>query len=92
MSLEEKRNPKITNETKQKIKQFNNMLNTFANLKDQDEVNWYFDPNTMEEIENRFGTKRIRFKCYDPEFDHDFTWHAPFGAARQVVTLMQKGV
>ena len=76
-----------------KLKEFNNTLNPFAYLKDGDSVNWHFDAGHMEEVtDERYGAKRIEFKCYDPETDHEFKWQAPYGAARQVVAMLNKGV
>ena len=86
-------NTKLSEEQKQKLKEFNNALNPFAYLKDGDAVDWQFDPSHMEEVEDeKYGTKRIEFKCYDPDIEHEFKWQAPYGAARQVASLMQRGI
>jgi hypothetical protein len=84
---------KLTPEQQEKLKEFNNTLNPFAWLQDGDAVDWNFDPTYMTEVEDeKYGSKRIEFKCYDPVTDHEFKWQAPFGAARQVVSLMQRRV
>jgi hypothetical protein len=84
---------KLTQEQQQKLKEFNNALNPYAYLTDGDKVDWQFDPTHMEEVEDeKYGSKRIEFKCYDPVTDHEFKWRAPFNAARQVVSLMKREV
>lgn len=83
---------KISAETLEKIKKFNNALNTKAWLTDGQTVEWHFDPDHIEEVhDDKYDSDKIQFKCYDPELDHEFTWDAPYGAGRQVVAMFAKG-
>ncbi len=81
-----------TKEALDNIKKFNNTLNQYANLQPGESKQWYFDPNSVEKVVNRFNQDRIRFKVYDPDMDADFIWDSPFGAARQVVAFLEKKV
>jgi hypothetical protein len=80
-----------TKEALDNIKKFNNSLNPYANLKAGETKDWYFDPNSIEEItSNKFNQPRIRFKIYDPDMDAEFIWDASMGAARQVIAAMSE--
>ena len=57
-----------TAEALKNIKDLDGMLNPYANLKAGESKDWYFDPNTIEKVPNKFNPQqdRFRFKCLTP--------------------------
>ena len=81
-----------TKEALDNLKKFNNALNPYARLDPGESKDWHFDPNSIEEVPNKFdATKpRMRFKIYDPDLEAERLWDASVGVARRVIAEMSK--
>jgi hypothetical protein len=81
-----------TKEALDNIKDIDSALNQYTKLAAGESKEWYFDPNTIEKVANKFNPQqdRFRFKVYDPEMEREFLWDVSAGAAKRVVAEMQK--
>lgn len=81
-----------TKEALDNIKDLNETLNRFTKLAPGESKDWYFDPNTIEKVPNKFNPQqdRFRFKVYDPDMEREFLWDVSAGAARRVIAEMEK--
>jgi hypothetical protein len=86
-------NTKISPEQAKQLKQYNNMLNPYANLKDGDAIDWEFDPAGVEEIPDHFNKDKtkMQFKVYDPNLDSEFIWQVSKKWAALVTPFLTQG-
>ena len=84
----------LTEEQKEKLKQFDNAVNNTLYLTEGDAVDWEFDATKYEEVTNTKypDSPQIKFRVYDPNLEGEFDAIVSMAAARQITPKLRQGI